>query len=312
MKKLVMLAIVLAMCAPSFGAILVYKLNAPLKGFHFQWNERYLNDANQVPPLIEDTTTLTSAQLDIEKITGYIVADVNVNALSDMLNDKDPEEDSNTAAAIADGVGIILVDKMNNKFRVIYDTYKDPDLLVFDPNYGRVEADMFKAVKVLNTKGKQIKKTLVVFCAEGLLRSEKETDDDVWTQDYSDFDFDYDLMTGPLTKFDIDGSGNKVLVPKSLLGNGYRDIETGTATEQSMELDNGWRYEWSDVYSEEELLGTASMMLDIQLTKEANQRTTKTTRATVDAIVENLLNAGYNKVLPPANPVDPWEDEYWD
>jgi len=284
-----MLAIVLAMCAPSFGAILVYKLNAPLKGFQFQWNESYL----------EDTDTLTSAQFDIEKITGYIVADVNVNTLSNMLNDKDPEEDPN------DGVGVILFDKVSKKFRVIYDTYNpdpaDPDSLVFDPNYGRVDADMFKPLSVKNKNGKGIKKTLVVFEIEGDLVSEKETANDVWTSDYSYFEFDCDLMTGPLTKFDIDGSGNKVLVPKSLLGNGYRDIETGTVTAD----DTGW---W-DECSEEELQGTASMTLDIQLTKESNQRTTKTTRATVDAIVGNLLNAGYDKVLPPAYPVDPWEDE---
>jgi hypothetical protein len=328
MKKLIMLLFVLALCAPSFGAILVYKQSGSLKGFTFNWNEWYKdvyideadpNDPNQTPPLEVDTETLTSAQDASAKIVGYVVMDVNITSL--LVNDMAPNNDANFAAAItaddanaiSDGVALIIIDKKAKTYKVIYNTLAvntAKTAWVADANYGYIDAEMHNAVVVLNKKGTATEKTLVVLGVEGHLDSNKNTSLDDPNKgiegdkdEYGNQEFGLDTMTGALKKVDIDGSKVKVLVPTSLKGHGYGDISEGTEIEKYIEYSKTYVYTDSDIYADTSVNGNASMLLDKKLTQSANESGGYlTTKATVAAIVAALEADDYDEVLPPAIP----------
>jgi hypothetical protein len=318
MKKLVMLLLVLALCAPCFGSILVYKQSGSTKGLTLAWNdfERdvYIEDEEDEDPcdanqLESDTTTLTSSQDAKGKIAGYIVMDVNISTL--LINDLPlPDTNANnlvTLAAAADGVAMILVDKKAKTFKVIRNVQVawslDAGILVGDSNYGSIDAEgMYKAEQVLSSKGKVTKKTLAWFDVDGYLSSNLSTDLDPGDKDvYTDQAFGLGSMTGALKKVDIDGSKTKVLVPTTLKGHGYSSVTEGIDIYHSYSFEWGSASTYSDIYTETQLDGNAKMTLDKKATKAANQ-STPTTLGTTQTLVNDLEADGYTKVLPPAIP----------
>jgi hypothetical protein len=334
---------VLALCAPSFGAILVYKQSSSLKGFEFNWDVYTKGidvqisdpcDANQTPPLYVNTTTLTSAQDTSAKLESYVVMDVDVNTL--VINDEYPVDNNslevNNVAAEADGAAMIIVDKKAKTYTVIRLTGRlapaDENDFVADANYGYVEADgIFKAVAVLK-KDKATKKTLAVLEMTGHLNSSKQTDlsdhndpnhDITSTSDkYKDQEFGLETMTGALKKADIDGSKEKVLIPTSLKGHGWKEISDGTRiwgniqwrdTNQASENfqdDKTYVQTNSNVYTETGLNGTATLKLDKKATQAANKATTPTTKGTVAALIA-ALGSDYEEADPP--PAYPYIDD---
>jgi hypothetical protein len=308
------------------SAILVYKVNQSLLSrwqLDFEKTSRDVEiddedpcDPNQQPPLNAewDTTTLTSARPSSSKITGYIVMDVNVTSLR--VNDMDPNSDSNTitahdANAISDGVGLIIIDKKAKTYQVIYKTWMANAAKtgwVTDANYGSIDhSGIFKAEVVKNKKGKEMpKKTLDVFGLEADVHSYKGTDvNGVSTWDQEEWEWNFDTMTGALNKVDIDGTGIKVLVPKSLKGTAW-DVAGNTIVGMQTIKENSKTTVTtrSEVRTEEELSGKASMVLHVKLTKEANAGAVKwTTSSTIDKIIESLPST-YTEVPNVPNAVD--------
>jgi hypothetical protein len=319
---------------PVNKAVLVYKVNqSSLSGWQLDFNDSSRRvdidsvdpcDPNQQPPLNAewDTTTLSSAQPSSSKITGYIVMDVNVSTLR--INDLDPKGDPNAitphdAAAISDGVGLIIIDKKAKTYQVIYKTWTpdaDKTDWVADANYGSIGNDgIFKAVVVKNKNGKVMpKKTLGVFGLEADVYSSNLDDgngvyegdvDGVYTWAQGHWEWDFSTMTGALSNVDIDGSKVKVLVPKSLKGLAWV-ANSGTIGTQTTKVNSKTTViTRSVVRTSEDLPGKASMALDVKLTKKANAGPVKgTTSSTMDEIISSLPS-GYKEVPNVANAVDP-------
>jgi hypothetical protein len=251
-------------------------------------------------------------------MSGYIVMDVNLSTF--LINDIDPNGDPNTittahdAAAMSDGVALIIINKKTGKtkgsYQVIYNTWvanADKTKWVTDANYGNIDHNgIFKADVVKNKKGQAMaKKTLCVFDLEASVCSSKGTDvNDVSTQDEKNWEWDFSTMTGALSKVDVDDSGHKVLVPKSLKGialdvNGNTIVGTKIIEENSKTTVTNL----SQVITEEVFLGKASMVLDVKLTRKANAGPVKwTTLSTIGEIIK-LLPSTYTEVQV-ANAVD--------
>jgi hypothetical protein len=246
--------------------------------------------------------------------------DVNLSSLR--VNDIDPNSDSSTITAhdvnaISDGVGLIIIDKKAKTYQKIYRTWMANAAKtdwVTDANYGSIDhSGIFKAEVVKNKKGKEMpKKTLDVFGLEADVHSSKGTDvNGVSTWDREEWEWNFDTMTGALKKVDIDGSKNKVLVPSNLKGlawnvAGNTIVGTQTIKENSKTIVTTR----SEVRTEEELSGKASMVLNVKLTKKANAGAVKgTTSSTIDKIIESLPST-YTEVPKVPNAVDVDYDEW--
>ena len=294
MKKLLLVMVILAVSAPGFGAVLVYKVSETLKGYRFTWNSESfvkdvngtpdVNDANAAPPLSGSSSELESAKAESMKFAGYIVMDVNVGSL--LIND------ANT------GVALVLVDKTAKTYTVMR-TVTDANGIA-DPNFGDVHGTLY-ATSVLDKNGNVTKQEAALFDCVVFKQSISTLDVNdpnkgIGTADeHSTLNWGFNNMIGKLSLVDITGAKVKVSVPKSLKGQGsFNKLKDSITSTVKCLNSHVTKTTYSDVLTEDDVFAGTTIKLDTKLTKNANGQDFSFTAAVADLITQ-LKAKGYTE-----------------